>query len=304
MRKHFRVFALVKLVGDQVFAAYRAAEVGVEPGLQRPDRQQLAILGLVHIIVWRAAREEADPARRDLTVGEIPREKLYDQVHHAIHHRRIDELPPSGLLTGKQRGQHAEGTLHPTAGVVGEQVLRDRWQAILGADERERASLGDVVQIMPGEGGIGSGLAIAGDRAIDQTRVQRFEGVVINAQAFGYAWTQLFDQDISLTRQLVEDLARLRIFEVNTDALLVALEGVIGRGATGASHLGARSTGLFSAAAGGRARLLHSDHLGSHITENHGAKRPGGESGKVKDSNSCERSWHAQFLLASGLGQK
>src|SRR5712692_6742035 len=220
-----------------------------------------------------------------------------------VHHSSIDELPASGFLTSIQSSEHAERALHPATGVVSQEVLGDRWFPVsYRGDERHGASLRDIVQIMAGQRCIRASLTVAGDRTIDQARVDGLERVIVNAQSFGHARTQFFDQNIGLAYQLVENFSRFRVFQVDADALLVPLERVIHRHTAGAGHLGAGCASLFGTAAGGWAWLLDTDDFGAHVTKNHGTKRPRRKAGEIKNGDSFERSRHA-VLLPYGSSQ-
>src|SRR6185437_9092922 len=125
------------------------------------------------------------------------------------------------------------------------------------------------------------GLAEAGNRAVDQTRIARAKHRVVDPQPLGDARAEFLDHHVGPLRHPQEDLAPRPALEVEPDRFLIAPERTMHPEA-GPAPLGlARRRSLLGAPAGGRARLLDLDDIGAKIAEDHRAMRTGSELGKV-----------------------
>ena len=82
---------------------------------------------------------------------------------------------------------------------------------------------------MSGKETVGTILAVATERAVNNLRIQLAYGLVVYAQASGYAGPEALDNDIGGPRESVEYLASPRRLQVDGDALLIAVWGLIGR---------------------------------------------------------------------------
>jgi hypothetical protein len=59
--RSFEGLALIgvdELTGQQILTVQRFAEIGIEPGLDRPDAEPLTVFGLIDVVIMRAAVEQ------------------------------------------------------------------------------------------------------------------------------------------------------------------------------------------------------------------------------------------------------
>src|SRR5690349_11244150 len=96
--------------------------------------------------------------------------------------------------------------MHPAAGVVGDQVVRNRGALPPGAQDRERAGVRDIVDVVSDQVAVWPLLTIAGDRAVDIAGIARGQRFVIDPQPLGDAWTELLDQYVAALLEAQEDL--------------------------------------------------------------------------------------------------
>src|SRR5207237_8683134 len=71
---------------------------------------------------------------------------------------------------------------------------------------------------------LGSGLAEAGDGAVDEPRVQAGERLVAEAEALHGAGAEVLEQHVALADQLFQDGPALGRFQIEREALLVAID--------------------------------------------------------------------------------
>ena len=90
---------------------------------------------------------------------------------------------------------------------------------------------------MPDAVAVGTVLAVARDRAVDEARVRRGERRVVDPEAGGDAGTEALEHDVGIRREPAEDVAPGGVLQVEPHAALVAgeerhadAEGIVGRG--------------------------------------------------------------------------
>ncbi|MNS69547.1 hypothetical protein D3C72_1028630 [compost metagenome] len=71
---------------------------------------------------------------------------------------------------------------------------------------------------------VGARLAIAGDRHINQSRIDRLQGFVTQAQTLHDTRTELLEHNVVVLQQRPDHLQRLRLLEIQGEAALVAVE--------------------------------------------------------------------------------
>ena len=121
-----------------------------------------------------------------------------------------------------------------------------------------------------------SGLAVAGNRAVDQARVQRPHRLVAESQFVETSGLEVFDEDVGLRQQGTQVGRALRVLEVEPDAPLAAID---------ADEIGAPRAHEWRPAAGVVAfgRFFDLDDVGAHVAEEHGAERTGEDTREVDD---------------------
>ncbi len=128
---------------------------------------------------------------------------------------------------------------------------------------------------MPGAVPVGAGLAIAGNGDVDQSRVDRLQGLVTQPQALHHARAELFENNVVVLHQLPHHLQRFGTLEVQGQAALVAVEiGVAGGnpGIVGRQHpqqIHAR-------------RRLDAQDLGAHVRQQQRGEGPRQQGGEIQ----------------------
>ena len=147
--------------------------------------------------------------------------------------------------------------------------------------ERQQPGAADVVEIVAGLVGARTGLAVAGDRAIDQPRIDRPHRLVAEPEPRHDARAELLDQHVGAFDQRLKLGAIRFALEVEHQAFLAAVEQREHRAL-------AVETRLVMAQVLA-ARPLDLDHLGAGLGQQQGGERPRQERGEVEDEKPGQR---------------
>jgi hypothetical protein len=141
----------------------------------------------------------------------------------------------------------------------------------MSASGSEGPGGGDVIHVVARPLAPGPGLTVARDGAVHELRIEDRQGLEIDTEALRHAGPEALDGDVGVRRQLLDDLRRLGVLQVEREAALVAvLHAELHR------HV---------AAAGIAARRLDLDHVGPQVGEDRRGERPGDEHGEVDDAD-------------------
>ena len=154
----------------------------------------------------------------------------------------------------------------------------------------ERAAGRDVVDVVAHVGGVGAGLPVAAQRAVDQARVAGGQRVVVDAQALDDAGPESLQHDVGLVRQAMEDPAGGVGLEVEGQRSLVAPQGRVRGGPAQRGLVARRGRRLRPDVA----RVVDDEDVGPHVAQQHGAVGAGREPGQVED---------AEFATAPAAGR-
>ena len=133
-------------------------------------------------------------------------------------------------------------------------------------------ALRDQVEATPGP--IWAVVTEAGELGVDQAGIDLAQFLVSQPGAGHHGGAIVLHQDIRPLHQLEEDLPALRLFVIEGDALLVAVDvAEVPVSFVPVSH-GPRGVPLAGA--------FDLDHLGPHVRQHHGAKRAGHVFGQVQ----------------------
>ena len=147
--------------------------------------------------------------------------------------------------------------------------------------QRQQAGRADVVDVVPGFSRARPGLAVAGDRAIDQPRVDLAQRVVAEAQPRHHAGAELLDQHIGALDQWHQPVAVGAVLEVQHQAFLAAVEH--------GEHRGLAVEARLVAAHVLAARPLDLDHLRAGLGQHQCRERPRQERGEIEHQDVGER---------------
>src|SRR5258706_11619554 len=197
-------------------------------------------------------------ARRRLTRDEIAAGEVRQRGDCGAEQRRLDALAAPGLLAGKQRREDALRREHTR------QDVADRQAAAVGGAVWIAGDAGDAAHalqddVVAGPVGLGTLLAEAGDRAVDEPRIAGEDVIVPEAQSRHQAGPEVLDKYVGLLNEPPERLAPAVALEVERDAALIAITGQ----EVGAFPALKRRPPVTAVVAG--ARLLHLDDVRAQV---------------------------------------
>ncbi len=183
-------------------------------------------------------------------------------------------LPDPGAVTVVQRGQHADGGLHPGHHVE-HRDARPVGRPVRVTGQAHQTGHGLHDQVVAGQGGP-TGRAEPGDGHVDDPRVGPGHGVVVQPEPGQPVGLEVLQHDVGPRGQLVGETQVGVVLEVQRDRPLVAVDAEVVGGdvATGGRQPGAGvvSTGTF-----------HLDHLRAHVAQQHAGVGAGQDAGEVGD---------------------
>src|SRR5207253_2403878 len=121
-----------------------------------------------------------------------------------------------------------------------------------------------------------------GDGAVDETGVDRRQGVVAEAEALHGARPEILDEDVGALDEIPEDVGAFRGLQIEREIPLVAVDDEIRR------RLPAlvRRPGPRLVA---RAGVFHLDDVGPHVGQQHAAEGPREDTREIDDTDTVER---------------
>ncbi len=189
-----------------------------------------------------------------------------------------------------QRRQDRYGGIKPGADICHRHAGAQRPAAFLAGDGHEAAHTLRH-EIIAAARCIRPGLAKAGDRTIDQRRLDAAQSLPIQPVLHQAAHLEIFDHDIGLARQIAQQGLAIRVGEIHGNAALVAIgRQIIGRCAdlVRAVHTLQKRrpprAGIIAAA-----RHLHLHHISAQIGQCLRAPRPGQHPRQIKDTDTGKR---------------
>jgi hypothetical protein len=192
-------------------------------------------------------------------------------------------LAAARALAAEQREHDAERPVHAGAGVVGDEVQREYRLAAGLADQPEDAREGEVVAVMGGVIAVRPVLAEAGQRAVDDARVDRLHALVVGAEPLHHAGAKALDEDVGLRGELLQDRLALGSLEVEGERALVAIHVDEGRPTPPVLVLGLIWW------------CVDLQHLGAHVREEHSGQFGRWHARKLENLDAVEDS-HDELL--------
>ena len=200
-----------------------------------------------------------------------------------LEQARVDPLATPGAGSSAQRREDAERAERASADVRERHARLGRVSTGLTRDAHDPGCpLHDDV-VAPAFG-IRPGCAKAGDRCVHEPGIDLGERLVANPEPLRGSRPVALDQDVSGSREPVQDVAAALVLEVDTQAALVPVDGQERSGFPPRLNLtqpAARRVPDF--------RWLDLDHVGAVIGEQHGAVRAGHHLRSVDDTQTGKR---------------
>ena len=207
--------------------------------------------------------------------------------------RDVDPLPGAAALAVQQR---ADDRRHRVVArdVVGQRHGRHRGLAVGVAGEvveaGERGQVGAprlVVAVRP------LAAAVAGHAHVDDVRVHRPHVLVVDPQRVDGRDAEVREEHVALLDDAVEELTALGRLELEADAALLRVEGVVAGEHVAAREpdVGRRPCGHTRAHRGAARARLDLDHVGAEVGEVAPGERPGDRHAALDDAYPFERAW-------------
>ena len=240
--------------------------------LQRADRQVLAVTTLVQAVVRQRPGQHVLAAR----LGPAMRAQRGDrdrlQRQRAIEHADIHERALPRVARADHRGQQADRTGQRTAGEIGDLHVRQHRRTARLAELVQHARVTAVVHVMPGAIAVRAGLAVAGQRRIDEPRVDLPQRLVAAAQLVHHAGAEGLNHHVGLGDHLLGRRHRLGPAQVECHRLLAAVDH--------REQLRRQRPRVVAAI-----RLLDLDDLGTELRQIQRAERPWQQARQVEHAN-------------------
>ena len=196
----------------QLRAADHLAEAEEELGLERADREQAAVGGLVDPVAGEAAGEEARQR--------VAAEPVRDEPVRAVRHRDRQPRATAGALPLEQGGEHLDDRAERARGEVRGLDRRQPRRRVL-----EHAGPAEVVQVVSRARRVRPVGAEAGDRAVDD----RIGHVVrADSEPGGDSGTEALEHDVRAPQQGAREL--WIGLEVAGDRFLAPVQRLVPRG--------------------------------------------------------------------------
>ena len=258
-----------ELLGE-VRSPDRAAEQRPELLLRTGDDDP-AVRGLEVLERDDRRMRRVAPPRRDIAARGRPGADVHQLVQGRVEQRDVAVATDTVAACTPEAGQHgdrrriAAGQVDEREAALGRRAVRVAGQAHPPCEPLHHV-------VVAALGGARPGHAEARERAADDPRVDVLQVVVGQPQLRRLVAAQVRVDDVGAAHQVLEDVARLRVAQVERDAPLVAVERLEEERVLA---LGERRHVAADVAAGGR--VLDLDHVGAEVGELQRAPGPGAE---------------------------
>ena len=212
---------------------------------------------------------------------------LVGQNRHAdIEQGHVDVLAHAGTVAHFECGEDGRGRIN-----AGEQVGERHAHAlrtaagdgVRAAGDAHHATHGLDHQVVAGALGVGPILAKAGDRAVNEARVEGFEALKIQPVSGQPAHLEVLHQDVAVLGHLTDERLAFNLGHVDGDGAFVAVASGEVSGVFGVVALGIlEERGTPMARVIASAGTLDLDDVGAKVGQNLGAPRAGQDAGEVE----------------------
>ncbi|RMO55528.1 hypothetical protein ALQ38_05560 [Pseudomonas marginalis pv. marginalis] len=194
-----------------------------ERGLQAAHRHPAPIPRAVIVVEAAAIEHVAFPLRFHPT-RQVTRAGHGVQAERAVGHAHVQVLADPALLPGDNRRKQPHHRMQRTAAHIRQLHAQRQRPGVLASGVAGHPGQRQVIDIVPGAVLVGPGLAVSGDRHIDQPGVDRLQCLILQPQPLHHPRSELFEHNVVLFHQRPYDLQRLGLLEVQRQATLVAIE--------------------------------------------------------------------------------
>ena len=151
---------------------------------------------------------------------------VHHEAKHRVHQREVHVFALARAFAPHERRADCAKGQGPREHVGNESAALERTvQPALVAHRRHVVTAGSMQdRRVTGPSGRNARLAVAGNRAVDDPRIDCRKGFVVEAQALHHAGTEVLRDHVGPGGEVQRELAAFRIFHVEHDALLARIE--------------------------------------------------------------------------------
>ena len=153
--------------------------------------------------------------------------KIAEPRNDGIEHRNIDQLTAIGFFPLVKREENAQSGIHPRGDIGDRKTGPGRLVRIAGGGNDPPFSLDE--EIIGLDVPVGTVLAIAGERAIDEPWIDRAKRFVAKAKALRDARSIILEEDVGSLRQFLKYRSSLFVLNIDRETALVSIEPNIAR---------------------------------------------------------------------------
>lgn len=163
------------------------------------------------------------PPRIRLSTNQRRTRHVRQRRHLAITQRRINMLALSRLRPGQQRRHDRIRRIQPRRQIRHSHPNLHRW-AVPRAGDVHQAHLGLDHDVVAGAFPVRARLAVAGDAGVDEAWIDFAQGVVVHVVFLEGAGDVVFDEDVAVFDEFVEDGDAGGVGEGQGNGFLVAVD--------------------------------------------------------------------------------
>ena len=146
--------------------------------------------------------------------GKSAQQRMPGEHEHRIGHRNVDVAAVSAHVALAQAQQDIENRRKRAAPDIRNKRRWNSWTIVRARIERQQAGSADIVEIVPCFLGARTGLAIAGNRSVDDTRIDGADTLIPQTEPVHDTGPKLLDQDVGARQQRRETFAIAFGFEI------------------------------------------------------------------------------------------
>lgn len=226
---------------------------------------------------------------------EMGRHHAAHHLERAIQHQHVDKLALARMVAPPQRGQDRDHRHVPGEGVEDREAYLDRTVLGLAVHPHQPAhGLHHLVERAPVTHR--TGMPEAGDRAIDQARVDRLERIPVKPQRGWNAGAEILDHDVRSLGQPSDDTGRLGRLHVESDGLFPG----VGRRERQAHARRSGMLGIVAKAVAG-SRPLHLHHVRVKQAHHRGAGGTRHHVAEIEDADFGKRLHGHSIVAVKGI---
>ena len=190
-----------------------------------------------------------------------------------VGHRDVEVAAAAGARSVEQCSEDAHGGGERTPHQVGDRQVRQRERVPVDADLVSHAGVPAVVEVVPRPVAVGATLAVAGQAAVDDARIDSRHFVVAQTQSRHRAGAKTFDDHVGIVREAQEGPGAFGLLQVDLQAALVAVDDGAQRGRCMVARACVLDLHDIGAEVGQVLRAYRTGHQAREVQHAHAAQR-------------------------------